>query len=134
MAVGMAVGLVAAGLLALNVINVLVTIFLAIILGEAIRLPVVALERRGVPRGVGIAGIYLSIIATIGTALALILPALTEQLQALFRESPALFDAARRFLPGFEAALIDLGLEGQLHAALGQLAQQATPLLRSVAA
>lgn len=132
--VGLLVAAVAGILLALNLVNVLVTVFLAITLAETIRPAVVALERRRVPRSLAILAIYLLLAAVLAGSLALVVPPFMVQVGALVQETPHYVDTLRDLLPGLNEAIHDLGLNGQIQNALGQLAGQATPILRSVVA
>jgi predicted PurR-regulated permease PerM len=132
--VGLLVAAVLAVLLALKLTGVLITVFLAITLAETMRPPVAFLEGRGVPRSLAVLLILLCVVAGIAGLLALVLPPLIAQANALLREAPAFLEQARALLPGLNELLHDLGLDGQLQTALGQLAGQLAPLLRTVVA
>jgi len=119
-------------LLAINMVNVLVTVFLAITLAETIRPLVESLQRRGVRRPVAIFLIYLLILSVLVGSLALILPPLTQQVVAFARESPRQVQDLRNMVPGLNQTLLDLGLLGQVQTAMSDLAGQAPVILRGI--
>jgi predicted PurR-regulated permease PerM len=115
--------------------EVLVVAFLAVIIAAAIHAPVVALERRRVPRVGAVALVYLALIAVVGLLLGLVIPPLISQLRQLAADLPALLDEialrARPLLEVFGqptdgSGLIDL-IVGQLGSIGGLLAR--IPLL-----
>ena len=121
------VGLV---ILALNLVNVLVALFLAITLAETIRPLVEDLRRRRVHRPIAILLIYLAIFGLLAGSLALILPPLTQQVVAAAREAPERVQEMRQMIPGLDEALIDLGLLAQVQARVAELRNQAPEILR----
>jgi predicted PurR-regulated permease PerM len=122
---------VSAVFLALNLINVLVTLFLAITLAETIRPLVETLQGRGIHRPIAILLIYLVIIGLLAGSVALILPPLTQQVAAAAREAPLLVRDLREMFPILDQVLFELGLLSQLQARAGELAGQAPAILRT---
>ncbi len=119
-------------LLALNLVNVLVTLFLAITLAETIRPLVENLQRRRVHRPFAILLIYLAILGLLAGSLALILPPLTQQVVAAAREAPDHVEELQQMFPGLYETLVDLGLLTQIQTRVGELAGQAPAILRAV--
>jgi len=125
------VGTAATVFLALNLINVLVTLLLSVILAEAIRPGVVALQRARIPRPLAILAIYLAIIGCLSGSVALLAPPLANQIRDLARDAPTYVEQIRAALPGLAAALEEVSLLDPLQGALGRL--DAAPILRGVA-
>jgi predicted PurR-regulated permease PerM len=128
------VGSVILVLLALNLISVLITVFLAIVLAETMRPAIAALERRGFPRKLAILLIYLSALAVVGGSIALIIPPLRDQLLALAHEAPILYQEARSQLPQLYELMTQLGVSAQIQMAISQIGSAVGPALRVVAA
>ncbi len=124
--------LAAAGIfLFLDLINVVVTLLLAVVFAEAIRPPVAQLEQMNVPRSVAILVLYLIILAVLGASLALVLPPFIDQLRALARQAPNYRDALQALVPDLPGTLADLGLTPSLQRALSAIDTAA--LLRGAA-
>ena len=128
------VGAAIAVFLAFNLINVLITVFLAIVLAETMRPAIAAQQRRGLPRTIAILSIYLAVFAVLVTSLALIIPPLRDQLVALSREAPQLLQEARNQLPQLYELLTQLGINNQVQTAISQAGAAVGPVLRFVAA
>ena len=121
-------------LLAINMVSVLVTVFLAVTLAETIRPLVESLRRRGVHRPIAIGLIYVGIFSVVIGSLALILPPLTQQVVAFARESPRQMQDLREMVPGLNQTLLDLGLLGRVQTAASDLAGHAPAVLRGIGA
>lgn len=115
----------------LDLINVVVTVFLAIVFAEAIRPPVRRLQQLNVPRPAAVLAIYLLILGILAGSLALVSPPLIEQVRALVRQAPSYGEELRSLLPDFQETLADLGLAPSLQRAFAAIDTAA--LLRGAA-
>lgn len=106
--------------------DVLIVIFVALVLAAAIDPWITALERRGVPRGVGIAIIFISLIAFISLVLIALVPLLADQLTQFVNAFPDLYAKGFSLIQGVKDQTILDGLQKgveSLNSAVGQLTQ-----------
>lgn len=115
-----------------NAINVLVTVLLAIILAEAIRPAVLAMEQRGVPRAISIGAIYLAILVVAAGSVALLLPPLTSQVQGIVRAAPEYAARLQEIHPSLAELQIDPNPAHALSSGLRGV--DALPILRGALA
>lgn len=78
--------------------DVLLIVFVALVLAAAIDPSITTLERRGIPRGFGIAIIYIGIIAVLSLIVVLFIPVVTSQLDQLVKAFPSLYERGFAFL------------------------------------
>jgi predicted PurR-regulated permease PerM len=87
--VAVAVALVVAGCYAvIQVRDVLVLILVSLVLAIGIQRPIDWLERKGLPRGLAVALMGISILLVIGGFLALVVPSIVKQLSSLAEHGP----------------------------------------------
>lgn len=106
--------------------DVLIVIFVALVLAAAIDPWITALERRGIPRGVGIAIIFISLIAFISLVLIALVPLLADQLTQFVNAFPDLYAKGFSLIQGVKDQTILDGLQKgveSLNSAVGQLTQ-----------
>lgn len=104
--------------------DVLIVIFVALVLAAAIDPWITALERRGVPRGVGIAIIFISLIAFISLVLIALVPLVADQLSQFVDSFPQLYAKGFSLIQGVKDQNILDGLQkgvDSLNSAVGQL-------------
>ncbi len=94
--------------------DVLVIVFISFVLAAAMNPTITSLQRRGIPRWVSIALIYVGILAVIGLLVVLVVPLVTDELAQLIRAFPQLY--ARAF-----TALQGSNFSGTIEKALGSL-------------
>lgn len=83
------------GLMFVNSIkDVIFLVFISLVLAAAIDPSVTALERRGIPRGFGLAIIYIFLIAMVSLIVVLLIPVVVTQLEQFARQVPALYERA----------------------------------------
>lgn len=106
--------------------DVLIVIFVALVLAAAIDPWITALERRGVPRGVGIAIIFISLIAFISLVLIALVPLVADQFTQFVNAFPELYAKGFSLIQGVKDQNIIDGLQkgvDSLNAAAGQITQ-----------
>ncbi|MEK7637328.1 MAG: AI-2E family transporter [Patescibacteria group bacterium] len=104
--------------------DVLIIVFVALVLAAAIDPWITALQRRGVPRGVGIAIIFISLIAFISLVLIALVPLLADQLSQFIQAFPQLYARGFSLIQGVKDQAILEGLQKgveSLNSAVGQL-------------
>ncbi len=104
--------------------GVLIIIFVALVLAAAIDPWITALERRGIPRGVGIAIIFISLIAFVSLILIAVVPLLADQLSQFIQAFPELYAKGFSLIQGVKDQSILDGLQkgvASLNSAVGQL-------------
>lgn len=80
------------GLVFLYVVrNVLVVVFVSLVLAAAMNPTITKLQRRGIPRWVGIAVIYVGIFGVLALLAALVVPLVTDELGQLINAVPTLY-------------------------------------------
>lgn len=72
--------------------DVLLLVFISLVLAAAIDPSITALERRGVPRGFGVAIIYIVLLAVVSLVIVLLIPVLIEQTQQFAKQVPSLYN------------------------------------------
>lgn len=82
---------VGAVLLVLHLIDLLILVFVALVIATTIRPMVSFLQRRGVPKALALATIYLGILGVIVGLFVLVIPSLVEQGGSLVRSLPQLY-------------------------------------------
>jgi predicted PurR-regulated permease PerM len=106
--------------------DVLIIIFVALVLAAAIDPWITALQRRGVPRGVGIAVIFVSLIGFISLVLIALVPLVADQLSQFVQAFPQLYAKGFTFVQGVQDQTIIEGLQKgveSLNSVVGQLTQ-----------
>ncbi|MEK7537583.1 MAG: AI-2E family transporter [Patescibacteria group bacterium] len=104
--------------------DVLIIVFVALVLAAAIDPWITALQRRGIPRGVGIAIIFISLIAFISLVLIALVPLLADQLTQFIQAFPQLYARGFSLIQGVKDQAILEGLQKgveSLNSAVGQL-------------
>ncbi len=104
--------------------DVLIVIFVALVLAAAIDPWITALQRRGVPRGVGIAIIFISLIAFISLVIIALVPLLADQLSQFVQAFPQLYARGFSLIQGVKDQAILDGLQkavDSLNSAVGQV-------------
>lgn len=71
--------------------EVLLIVFVALVLAAAIDPSITLMERRGIPRGVGIALIYIGMVALLSLIVVLFVPLVTTQLTQFINAFPAIY-------------------------------------------
>lgn len=71
--------------------DVLLIVFVALVLAAAISPSITKLERRGIPRGLGLALIYLGLILLLAVIIFLVVPLVTDELAQFTRAFPDLY-------------------------------------------
>lgn len=77
-----------------SIADILFLLFVALVLAAAIDPSITALERRGIPRGFGLAIIYILLIAAASLIVVLLIPILVTQLEQFARQVPDLYQKA----------------------------------------
>jgi len=77
-----------------SISDVLFLVFIALVLAAAIDPSITTLERRGIPRGFGLAIIYIVLIAMVSLIVVLLIPLLIAQLEQFARQIPLLYERA----------------------------------------
>ena len=95
--IGLVAGIVATVWLASRLRDLLIAIVCALLLAIAVDRPVGWLERRRVPRAVGLAAIFAVLVVVLGTTLAALVPFANGELRALREELPGYADRLERF-------------------------------------
>lgn len=72
--------------------DIVFLLFLALMFAAAIDQPIDWLNRKGVPRAVGVIFIYLIVLSLFAVSIALIIPPIAEQLRGLAEAIPSLFE------------------------------------------
>jgi len=106
--------------------DVLFVVFIALVLAAAIDPWVTGLERRGVPRGLGVAIIYIIMLALVSLLIVLIVPMVVTQLEQLARSIPSLYDRAFSAFKSVQDTTVISGLQKSLESvtqSLGSLTQ-----------
>lgn len=104
--------------------DVLIVIFVALVLAAAIDPWITALERRGIPRGLGIAIIFISLIAFISLVIVALVPLLADQLTQFVQAFPQLYARGFSLFQGVKDQAILEGLQkgvDSLNSAVGQV-------------
>jgi predicted PurR-regulated permease PerM len=81
-------------LLAWNLRGLLILAFVGALIAAALHGPSEWLERRGVPRGLAVAGVYLAIALVVTGLVVVIVPPLIDQAAALVQDLPSIVDRA----------------------------------------
>lgn len=107
--------LILVGLVFLYIVrDVLVIVFMSLVLAAAINPTITKLQQRGVPRWVGIACIYVGIIAIVILLVILVVPLVTNELGQLIGAFPSLYSKAFTAVQGTDVS-------GTIQKALGSL-------------
>ncbi len=77
-----------------SIADILFLVFISLVLAAAIDPSITALERRGIPRGFGLAIIYILLLAVVTLVIMLIVPIVVSQLEQFARQIPTLYDRA----------------------------------------
>lgn len=104
--------------------DVLIIIFVALVLAAAIDPWITTLERRGVPRGVGIAIIFVSLLAFLSIVIIALVPLLADQLNQFLRAFPQLYARGFSLFQGVKDQAVVEGLQKgieSLNNAVGQI-------------
>lgn len=72
--------------------DVLLLVFISLVLAAAIDPSITLLERRGVPRGFGVAIIYILLLAVLSLVVVLLIPVLVTQTEQFARQVPVLYN------------------------------------------
>lgn len=106
--------------------DVLLIVFIALVLTAALDPTVTAMERRGVPRGFGIAILYVVLIGFFSLMAVLVVPLVIDQLHQLAVSLPSLYTKALGFVHTFQSPTVIDGLSKGLQTvtnSLGSLTQ-----------
>ncbi len=109
-------------LLLLRLAEILVVFLIAIVLAEGLRPLIDALERRGIPRQVARAAVYIALILLIAGTIALLSRPVVTQARAVFADLPAYQAVLQRDLDQLQ---LDSSLSSQLSSEVGSLAKTA---------
>src|SRR5947207_11544848 len=104
--------------------DVLIVVFVALVLAAANDPWITSIERRGVPRGVGIAVIFIGLLAFISLLLIALVPLLANQLSQFVNAFPQLYAKGFTLIQGVKDQAILDGLQKgveSLNSAVGQL-------------
>lgn len=104
--------------------DVITIVFVALVLAAAIDPWITALQRRGIPRGLGIAIIFVSLLALISLLLILLVPLIADQLSQFLSSFPQLYAKGFTLFQGIKDQNIVNSLQNavdSLNAAVGQL-------------
>lgn len=104
--------------------DVLIVVFVALVLAAAIDPWITAIERRGIPRGVGIAIIFISLIGFISLVVIALVPLLADQLSQFVQAFPQLYARGFSLVQGVKDQAILDGLQkglDSLNTAVGQV-------------
>ncbi len=82
--------------------DVALIVFVSLVLAAAIDPSITMLERRGIPRGVGIAIIYIGIVAVLALIVVLFVPLVIDQLAQFTKAFPSLYERGLAFLKNFQ--------------------------------
>lgn len=82
--------------------DVALIVFVSLVLAAAIDPSITKLERRGIPRGVGIAIIYIGIVAVLALIVILFVPLVIDQLAQFTKAFPSLYERGLAFLKNFQ--------------------------------
>lgn len=108
--------------------DVLLLVFVALVLAAAIDPSITRLERRNIPRGAGIAIIYLGIVAVLSLVVVLFVPLVVDQLGQFTKAFPTLYEKG---LSAFRQFQDSSAFEG-FRTALENLAQGLTDFTQSI--
>ncbi len=108
--------------------DVLLLVFVALVLAAAIDPSITALERRGIPRGAGIAIIYLGILAIISLIVVLFVPLIVDQLTQFTKAFPNLYEKGLSVFQQFQ----DNSTFDSFRSALENLAQGLSNLTQGI--
>lgn len=100
-----------------QILDILLMLFAAIVVASAMDPVVGWFKRKGVPRGLSLAVIYLLAIGMISGVVALALEPITDQLYQLAQSVPALVNSLHNlvpFIPTLDKANLISGLQGEL--------------------
>lgn len=104
--------------------DVLIIIFVALVLAAAIDPWITAIARRGIPRGVSIAIIFISLLALISLILILLVPLVADQLNQFVQAFPQLYAKGFSVFQGIKDQAVLDGLQkgvDSLNNAVGQI-------------
>ncbi len=101
--------------------DVLALLFVAFIVSSALSPSVNAMERRKVPRVVGILLIYLAILGVVGLMLFLLIPALVDQVSQLALNFPVYSERLLAIVRGFQSQALDANLIEQIKRGLSAM-------------
>lgn len=104
--------------------DVATIVFVALVLAAAIDPWITSLQRRGVPRGLGIAIIFVSLLALISLLLVLLVPLIADQLTQFLNAFPQLYAKGFSLFQGIKDQNLVDGLQqavDSLNSAVGQI-------------
>ena len=90
--------------------DLLLMIIVAIVIASAIDSWVDWLQKRRIPRPVGILTIYVSIFLVLGVVISLLIPPITEQINDLSNKAPEIFDSVISGFEFFKNILAEVGM------------------------
>lgn len=101
--------------------DVVVVVFVSLVLAATMNPTVTKLERRGIPRWVGIVVIYVTLLAVLGLLVALVVPLVTDELSQLTGAFPTLYSKAFTAAQGTDVSGVITKALGSLNTALSQV-------------
>lgn len=101
--------------------DVLVVVFVSLVLAAAMNPTITKLQRRGIPRWVGIALIYLALVAVISALVVLFIPLVTNELGQLIGAFPALYGKVFSVVQGADVSDTIQKALGSLNSSLSGL-------------
>ncbi len=104
--------------------DVLIVIFVALVLAAAIDPWITAIERRGIPRNVGIAITFISLIAFLSLVVIALVPLIADQLSQFLNAFPQIYEKGFTLVQGVKDQAIVEGIQkglDSLNSAVGQV-------------
>jgi predicted PurR-regulated permease PerM len=112
--------------------DVLLIVFIALVLAAAIDPAVTAMERRGIPRGFGVAILYVLLFGFTTLVVGLFIPVVVSQLEQLAKSLPTLYDQASKYFHSFQDTTLLNGLEKGLQSVSSSLANATSGIFSQV--
>lgn len=125
--------LIILGIFFLNVIrDVLLLVFIALVLAAALDPSITALERRGIPRGFGIAILYVALLGFLSVVVILFIPLVVTQLDQLSRSLPTLYEKTFSYLLNLQDTSLVNGLKDGLQSIAQSLGNMTSGLFSKI--
>lgn len=108
--------------------DIIAIIFISIVVASALDPWIDGLQKRKIPRAVGILVIYLAIIGIISLAIALIVPPIVDQVRQITSSFPDYYDKLVQFYSNFQEFSNRYGVEGSVQNSLNSLSDSLAQL------
>lgn len=112
--------------------DVLLIVFIALVLAAAIDPAVTAMAKRGVPRGFGVAILYVLLFGFTTLVVGLFIPVIVSQLEQLGKSLPSLYEQAFKYFHSFQDTTLLNGLEKGLQSVSSSLANATSGIFTQV--